>query len=93
VPAAIVLVGIEGMGEGETAAISVILASAVWAADVKMACGSNVGVVSTCAPGLQADRAIAATSRKIHKVFFECTISPPVVRPPQVYLVRRKQAI
>ena len=84
VPAARVLVGVEGKVEGVAATISAILASAVWAADVKTACGSSVGVVSTCTPGLQADRAIAATSRKIHRDFFKDTISPPVVQPPSI---------
>jgi len=93
VPGVRAAVGVGGMGDGMVAAISVILAWAVWAAAVKTACGSGVEVASAWLPGLQAERLIEATSRTIHRVFFKRTISPPEGFSPQVYPFRRKQAI
>jgi len=93
VPGVTVAVGLDGTGDGIVAAISVILAWAVWAAAVKTACGSSVGVASACPSGLQAERLIEANSKTIHRVFFKRTISPPEDISPQVYPFSRKQAI
>jgi hypothetical protein len=77
VPKVRVFVSVGGRDEGIVAASSVILAWAVWAAAVRTACGSGVGVASSCAPRPQEESVIEVTSRRVHRIFFKRTISPP----------------